>query len=307
MQWDGDLKDGYYGRPYWYTVSMTNPYPDLFNRFHQVVFPAVKARIEALRPGRTWVEIIDWNDDYTDPPNDYWDESGQDTTIQYVPMVVSRMDSFYGTNFFHINIGSIFQAGGNTWDGDTSSDAYKENKEQLTQVTPLYAGFGVALYGLDQGIDFPDFGTAPYFPCNVGAMPPGPMVLHTDGPTWVLDPVHFTHASVPPPTNYTLPLTGSITSNAVWKSQDFDGDGFAAAQARLKKTVDDWNQANSDWVDARNQEKEDLNNDAQALAADLAEFGFTFEGDGAQIGEDELVALIARHFKFDPQTGKDLA
>jgi hypothetical protein len=93
----------------------------------------------------------------------------------------------------------------------------------------------------------------------------------------------------------------------VWKSQDFDGDGFAAAQARLKKTVDDWNQANSDWVDARNQEKEDLNNDAQALAADLAEFGFTFEGDGAQIGEDELVALIARHFKFDPQTGKDLA
>ena len=43
-----------------------------------------------------------------------------------------------------------------------------------------------------------------------------------------------------------------------------------------------------------------------AIAGDLAAYGYQYGGTSEQLTSDGIVNMIASHFKFDPETGKDL-
>lgn len=45
----------------------------------------------------------------------------------------------------------------------------------------------------------------------------------------------------------------------------------------------------------------------QRIAEDLSEFGYSYEGESSLLDNDSLVKVIADHFGFDPDTGRDLS
>ncbi len=296
-------KDGKAGRPYWLTTSIANPYQPIFDHYHNDVFPEVKQRIEALRAGRTWVEVIDWFDTYTDPKNDYWNKDDQNFVAMYVPMCVaaqSLSDHFFGTDFLHIFIGHVSEVlSSDVWNGDTDGDVYQQSRGEVVNAWYNYAGYTVLCFNLT--VSYDDFAAATDFPVVI-AMPPALPIYHTIGPVYSDDGgITFHNPPLEEPRNV------PFTQEESWiQAGGVDGAAQLAQNiVNQKKVVSDFNKGSTDTVTML---RNTMTNEAQYvvdMCEDLKDFGYVYVGDGASLSADDIISLIADHYGFDPSTGKD--
>lgn len=119
------------------------------------IFQAAHDTILELRPNRTWVDIVDWDDfnnwpNLTLPPNP---DGTIDIGNRYGHMIApDPSEEFLGTRFLHLYCGGLVDAGPGVFDSpslETTSDStYTACKAQIVGSFPLFADYSVRLYSV---------------------------------------------------------------------------------------------------------------------------------------------------------------
>lgn len=279
------------------------PQIDEFNRLG-TIFGLVKDQIESLRPGRTWVDILDWGGDFA--ANYLMDDT---TDFLLAPPLSDSV--YFGTNFLHVYAGM-----------------------PLTGVIiPSGGGAGLLLSPITSRLDigYPGQGS-----------PPGPQQSPIQGfmtfADDVVDPVPDNNTYWASSAERVRAAAANFSGYATWVySYRFDGEGIEwhdlddATQLDVDTNTDGshhdpflTNTATDPglptvlptkpmfvpvyqaYLTMRNTLSEAQGSVMQAFCDPLADQGVEFRGASSQLTVDSLIAAIADHFGFDPVTGKDL-
>jgi hypothetical protein len=116
------------------------------------IYQQVQEQIQILRPGRTWVDVVDYtngplpNNVVTDPDDSY------DLNNRYPFMIAPNSnEKFFGTNFLHIYAGIPFiNAPDNPVPNPQLTDQlYINCKAQIVGSYSKFAGYNVQLFSMD--------------------------------------------------------------------------------------------------------------------------------------------------------------
>lgn len=136
---------------YVYSATTPNLYRQEADRV-AAVYAEVKAAVETLRPGRTFVEILDWQGPSGNKALNY-------TSSRYSHVLAPDVaeDAYLGLNFQHVHAGHFgYDKAGNPpdrfmwYDADDSALAdpvYATSRARVTTAYPLFAGYTTDLYG----------------------------------------------------------------------------------------------------------------------------------------------------------------
>jgi hypothetical protein len=257
--------------------------PNYFNMENtrlQPICAAVKNKIEKLRPGRTWVDFIDYNNFNAFPnttinPDGNWEKYPTFSTGAMWSYMITPdpTEKFLGTNFLNINIGGQGSGPGGDSTNTTGffildeapDSGYGYSKNRLKLNVPKFAKYRVMLFSVGgEGQQNPIEGDDPAIPI------PGPIGVGTT-------------------------MGDSLAGYLL-----MDNSGrYAVTNAARESQVAHYNETITGWGPK-------LKAFYMLVADDLKDYGFTYEGDSSNIDEDLLVNLIAKNFNFNPSNGKDL-
>lgn len=268
------------------TTPTPNPCaPDYAALF--AAFTSAATTINQLRAGKTWVQIYDWTT--ADPTFQSFQANGFTGDVGPTAMIPFtapwRTDllaptpeelPFFGTDFLHIHTGA-WAAGqfpptltaleAPRGVFDPSNLAFGEANVKSSYSS--FVRFSVQLYSVPPLT----LNYAPFVPVPSTSAPSGASPGQTLLPTTLLPP-GTSSANFLPFAQF-LPLFNSAQM---------------AAQASMVAVTPGW--------------QNNIQVTQQQIATDLADFGYTYSGPESNISD--VVALIANHFGFDPDTGKDL-
>ncbi len=231
------------------------------------IFAAAKAAIEAIRPDRTWVEVVDWNEEFNVRTDHYFGVDSPFTTTW-----VSLLDGLFeegtstgagfitspaftggylGTDFFSIYCGDAF-----------IQDRYMN--DEIHPVDPQFLIGGSAA------------------PTNLPA-----------NPYWAASYPQL-KAQIDKFYGYSSRLYHPPFGYHAWLQKDFLPDPPDDESNITNATLDVWT-------------KTAENFDAAASIALVDKIDITHPGQSTLIvNSADVVNLVAAHFGFNPQTGKDL-
>lgn len=217
------------------------------------LFGQVKSEIEGIRAGRTWIEVIDWNDWRTggEVENDFNYGTDGFSILDIPPLTLDGDEvatPFFGTNFLNIYCGDILQGHNSFYDYFTQSDLvtpiplneyieWQRNYPTLIAASRLHPAYSIRLYH------------------------PKSVFGH-----WIIEDV-------------SLPLV-AVDETGSLHARD---DAFNGYPGRTSAAMDE----------------------ACSLAAG-DDLDMTHPGDTSSITATSLKTLIADHFGFNSDTGKDL-
>lgn len=310
------------------------------------VFQNVKTTIEKLRPGLTFVDVVDWYrgtvngqpGSGTIDNNPNFPSTGGSFTVAFYPWMVSPdpTEKFFGTNFMHVFAGRLVDQNGRV----SQVDVIDGSAMRTPLPNKIYATYSTTY--------------APYSPLQ-DIMKPGQNLIVIPGSH--LDPVtgktyDYYWWLYPTPTTImgftdTVPENITISSDYIAaKARIVKNDPFFSnyscyffsfvppdpqipdpvptpyfgppedAVQGLQSSRPDWSAAN---CDSLNQMGVDIANnnlrrrsaglvEVMTIAAnDLKKYGFNYNGATSLIDEQYLVQLIAKNFNFNPTTGEDLS
>jgi hypothetical protein len=253
------------------------------------LFAAVITRLEAIRPGRTFARVVDpWGPGDPDPQADAYfaDEPGL-----YWPMMApsdADTDSYLGTDFLNLHCGTA----GTTEDLFVDWD-YTPRVDELDAARAATQPLAVAASGRFVGYEHVYFGldlVVPTIPHLVPIAPPDP-------PAGYLALGLFEGGDDPDAT-----VGGAIPA---WDDNLGAPAVIAARYVAANATIDGWNATNAGLQAANN---DILTADAAALTALDPPVRAAYAGATSLLGDvDDVVARLAASFRFDPDTGLDLA
>lgn len=292
---------------------LTNPYIDEYQRLLEL-FISVKEKIEKLRPDRTYIQIIDnWKynaqSDINNvfPPSranasffgikgtyfQFYDDGistiHHDTLPLWETMAPVDSDDYFGVNFLHIYAGCssnvLFIDQGQ---GDPRYPVIQNAFSKFCQYT-------VNMFGIDTFTEYEAQYTLPNLPT-----PPLKMIFPgfdfiPSPPLPPSPPGHIPDWKVYPPTSW--PPGGDVGNyGAPWTSNP-----GVDSPTELNRLINGSN-GSRDFINI---------NAINILKSEIAqlttlEIDATYVGETSQINEDYLINLIAKHYNFNPITGKDL-
>jgi hypothetical protein len=243
------------------------------------IFREAKERIEILRRGMTWVDIVDYSD-HAKWPNDRF-QNGKISNIggshwsYLVAPDAEEEGGFFGTNFLHLHFGVSGLDAANfddTWFSSliTTDDAVSfefaqhiNGKARIVAAYSLFVGYTVYLYGVGTlGQQMP-----------WAEVPPIPIMDQPAG-------TDFYYQVTPPD-----PPTETI---------------IALENSRRTQLIDNTNNQILGYGTL-------FGTGLPLIADDLKNYGFRYKGDSSTIlSADDLIKLIAAYYRFDPETGRDL-
>jgi hypothetical protein len=306
------------------------------------VFAAVKTTIEGLRPGRTWVDLIEW-DRFEEDGDHETQHFGMNDTIDFLLAPPLDEPPYLGTRFLHIYAGSPWGFVGTYKQELTSSagaippeydTAYTSSSNRVMAAYGAFAAYAAWVYSFRSGgvgLDWSyvaDYATFSKYDIQLESFQQQydtttyhhtqdlcPSGTGYQDPTWILD-------SVSPPGGHSNPYTslpnygnstylGPLVAPAPLPPP---GPGENYGGVRLVDTVpvggppdSDFDAILSDSIAQFNQQEDDKTTLITLMCTDLADYGVTFEGATSLIDHDYLVNKIAAFFGFDPATGEDLS
>jgi hypothetical protein len=306
----------------------------------------VKNTLERLRPGRTWLNVIDWNDsDHRDPSEIY--------EILYPWMVMpDEGQIFFGTNFLHMWLGRFVDPGGTV---QGVSLLCPGSSTTSIIATGFLCGSSRTLSHLAGGsTNTPETGTTTIITIsNPSILADYNTFFHTSfslGVPFSLDGIWgnpttethlFSHTPIPSAilsdTLYAqaknrLKVHYEKFCNYACYMYSFDSTGIQerAPAAPLTPVTSipspppgfsylpytyTFGQYGNDFISLIDNENVNLGIDIlndgltdcmQLVCSDLSQYGFQYKGQTTNVTEDTLILVIAQYFGFDPGTGKDL-
>ena len=263
------------------------------------VFAEAKARIEAMRAGRTYVAVIDWMDTAgTGTPS--WGQAG---SMFHLPAPTISSIGYLGTDFLHIYAGEPIanRGGGIITDESSNSDltgltAHSSSVSRVNNASGWFARYAAKLYTPDLAVP-----VLPLYPTTPNLIGP-----YYNWPYPVNDPPYDSDDS----TDYGLSpeYLDSIRFATDPPGPTFEEaveEGFTLAQAAYAAGVVF---ANAPMVVAQSALDARYPGAVAAMAQSAATLPNVASVDGttSDLTADSLVSLIAAHYGFDPETGADL-
>lgn len=280
-----------------FTTTIASPYPAEYARI-KAAYAAAKARVESLRPGRTFVQVNDpflWSTVVPPtPPNTdnrrfftatdlaiYWHMIAPD---------VPPDQPWFGTDFLHVYAGTPSETealGGparfvpfNPASPD-DDEVFAAGRTLLDDHAGDFRSYAVRCYGMLAAFDA--MGHAPL-----------PTLAPPASPTTSVSASHFDGGGVMVAGDIDVPWAQATT--------------LTAANATMQGQVDALN-AQIDSTNASNAHRDDparqFLRDTCAYLSGLG-LDYAYADDTPALDADALVQLIADHYKFDPDTGEDL-
>lgn len=290
-----------------------NVIKDQFDRLI-AIFVAVKGRIEGLRPGRTWVMIPDWGvrDDPTLFPTQVQDGFHNGLNLwtrnsfpcMRAPHRVSEdgtpNEAWFGVDFLHVYAGQLFYDFADAedafpvrfpWDGTGGDpDPSANSSDDLASLFSCYGNSHADVLLADRNfsryaVRAWDAGGLDWAGAFTGDFGVGFIISST-----VEDPPHRPFPTTPEEVAAQAADDAADLAHVIALANAMAPAAAAVALAAFATTF------------AGNAASMGL------LCAALAGQGLDFAGEGSLLGLDEesLVKLIADHYRFDPDTGKDL-
>ncbi len=300
-----------------YHGTLPNPHPAERQRLRDI-YDETKKIIEKLRPDRTYVQVIDpWvydaiTDTYPrDPPpnghNPFWGVRdiyflvrqadldpdppyfGQPKIEDYLDwqgMVPSDIDDYFGVNFLQV----YAYASSNilTGQGHYGQINFKR-PDIIQQALQKFCNYKIIVFGMGQDLKLDDL--PPYTAAPVGE-PPTTMIFPATGPKpdWKIYSPSDWHPLVD---NY----------GDVWTPNAFDIPAFITQIVKNNNAqINGTNISHQVTVNLNNQLLQTTNNDFISVGGEAEYIGETNLIENASY----LVKLIAKHYGFNPDTGKDL-
>lgn len=267
-------------------------------------FSTAASQINLMRTGKTWVQIYDYTQATADAQQwliskSQWNKSdagmivppyfshliAPPATSPFLPPTSTSATPFFGVDFLMIHAGgwasggspvssALFESLGGLPAAALNPSIIAVNEANIEAAYKSFSGFAVQLYS---GKPIPKLNYAPFTPIQFSGNTV-PVTLYNrewQYPGFIYDSTNVDSMS----TSLQVMAAYNAINLATYNSQTANNvgvpDGLVSA--------------------------------LQSVAADLADYGYTYAGDESQLASsDSVVQAIASWFGFDPNTGADL-
>lgn len=247
----------------------------------------VKSRIEAIRPGRTWVnwmprQYVSGPDFPTGPqpaPYPYDPAAGYDDYGDPFPLT----SVYHGTNFLNIYLGNV----SDYWLDPPTTAALVTDAVGTGGNPPNFANYAIKIYGQDfskYSIPRPPAWTDINLTALRDPVPPNPIYRTEWNPSPSPDGTYYTTHQYYGLTDYWYMLP------------DYDYYTNQSYRARVNSINSQIDDLIAEWGITQT-----IVNRVSALGVDIS-----VAGEQSDFNADNVVQLIANHYGFDKDTGKDL-